>query len=79
MKNPSHATTLAIAAIVFVVLPLLANISVLAANFALESTGTTAVLGNLGTKYVILVGWSFLATALVGALVATVLRQQSHA
>ena len=79
MTNSSRATTWASAAIVLVILPLLVTISTLGANLAAESTGGFSGLGDLGIVHAILFGWSVVAIAVVGGLIATMLKAQSHA
>ena len=78
MKNPSHATTLASAAVVLVILPLLISIATLGANLAVESTGASGIFGPPNATSLILGGWSVVAVAVVGALIATVLKEQVH-
>ncbi len=68
----SRPTTLAVGAIVLVVLPLLVTIAVFAANLALEATGAeVSIVGRLGPTHAVLVGWSVVAIGVVSALAAT--------
>jgi hypothetical protein len=79
MTDSSRATTWASAAVVLVILPLLVTIATLGANLAAETTGGYSGLGDLGVAHAILFGWSVVAIAVVGGMVATLLRNQSHA
>jgi hypothetical protein len=78
MKN-QRATNLAMAAVVLVILPLLITISTLGANVALESTGAqSSVFGPLGAGQAIVGGWSIVAVAVVGLMIAALFREQIH-
>jgi hypothetical protein len=78
MIKSSRATTWASAAAVLVILPLLVTIATLGANLAAESTGGFSGLGNLGIVHAILFGWSVMAVAVVGGLIATMLNEHPH-
>jgi hypothetical protein len=74
VKNP---TTLAVAAIVLVILPLFITLSVLAANLVIEATGTSySVFGPPASTQLVIGAWSVVALALVGGLVFSVFRDQ---
>jgi hypothetical protein len=79
MTDSSHVNTWASAAVVLVILPLLVTIATLGANLAAETTGGYSGLGELGLVHAILFGWSVVAIAVVGGLIATLLKGQSHA
>ena len=79
MKNESRATNLAMAAVVLVILPLLISLAVLGANLALQTTGAEAsIFGAMGMKHALLGGWTVVAVAVVGMLIATLLQEQTH-
>jgi hypothetical protein len=71
----SHAT-LATAAVVLVILPLLITIATLGANIVVESTGAHGILGPADATSLIVGGWSVVAVGVVGALIAVLLRDQ---
>ena len=79
MTDSSRVTTWASAAIVLVILPLIVTIATLGANLAAEATGGYSGLGELGIAHAIIFGWSVVAIAVVGGLIAMLLKDQSHA
>ena len=79
MTDSSRANTWASAGVVLIILPLLVTIATLGANLAAETTGGYSGLGELGLAHAILFGWSVVAIAVVGGMIATMLKGQPHA
>ncbi len=76
MNNQSRATSLATAGVVLVILPLLVSLAALGVNVALQSTGAgVSIFGAMGMEEALLAGWSVVAVAVVGMMIAALLQQ----
>jgi hypothetical protein len=74
--------TVATAAVVVVILPLLAAIAAFCASFGIEVTAGPGVgmFGRMGAPHVLMLAWTVIAVAIVAALVALLVRdRQQHA
>lgn len=82
MNSRSVIDTVATAAIVVVVLPLLAAVVAFCASFGIEVTAGPGLgmFGHMGAPHVLVLAWTVIAVGIVAALVALLVRdRQQHA
>ena len=75
----SVVNTLVTAAVVFIVLPLLATFAAVAMHFgfAVTDTAGTGMFGEMGGRELVLLAWSAIAVALVGAMIAALMKNRA--
>lgn len=75
----SVVNTLVTATVVLIVLPLLITFSTVAMHFGFEFTETagTGMFGHMGGMQLVLLVWTAIALALVGAMIAALMKDRS--